>query len=181
MFHLKRLMVATMMLPFGAVLAAGSGPALAQESAPPSTEPMSMPMSSEPAAEPIAKETLGSGQSAVAPDRVLLLSRRTFAPGADSGEHPAPGPVVLFVESGTIGFTVIDGAALVTRAYVEADSDSTPETSEAPEAPETVAEGTEVLLAPGDSVFYDEGVVHTVRNAGDVEAVTLEARLNPPA
>jgi quercetin dioxygenase-like cupin family protein len=177
MYHLKRLIVATVLLPFGAVLAAGAGPAQAQDSAPPSTEPMSMSSDSM-AAEPIAKETLGSGESAVAPDRVLLLSRRTFAPGADSGEHPAPGPVVLFVESGTIGFTVIDGAALVTRAYETPDSS---ETSEAPEGPETVAEGTEYLLSPGDSVFYDEGVVHTVRNAGDVEAVTLEARLNPPA
>ena len=38
----------------------------------------------------ITKEILGQGTSAVAPDRVLLLQRRTFAPGSDSGAHPAP-------------------------------------------------------------------------------------------
>ena len=33
-------------------------------------------------AAPIGKEILGQGASAIAPDRVLLLQRRTFAPGS---------------------------------------------------------------------------------------------------
>ena len=63
----------------------------------------------------ITKEILGQGTSAVAPDRVLLLQRRTFAPGSDSGAHPAARPTVLFVDSGTVEFTVDEGAALLTR------------------------------------------------------------------
>jgi quercetin dioxygenase-like cupin family protein len=113
----------------------------------------------------VAKEILGQGASAVAPDRVLLLQRRTFAPGSDSGAHPAPGPTVLFVDSGTVEFTVVEGAALLTRHGAT--------------EPEPVAAGDEVDLEQGDAVSYDAGVVHDVANAYDDPAVTLEARLNP--
>jgi quercetin dioxygenase-like cupin family protein len=113
----------------------------------------------------IERERLGQGESAAAPGRVLLLARRTFAPGADSGAHPADGPVVLYVESGAVAFEVEDGAALVTRAGATST--------------ETVAAGDEVTLNAGDEVFYDEGVVHDVYNEGSVPAVTIEARLNP--
>jgi quercetin dioxygenase-like cupin family protein len=114
----------------------------------------------------ITKEILGQGGSAVAPDRVLLLQRRTFAPGSDSGAHPAPGPTVLFVDSGTVEFAVDKGAALLTRRGATEQ--------------EPVAAGDEVDLEQGDAVFYDEGVVHDVANVYDDPAVTLEARLNPP-
>lgn len=118
-----------------------------------------------PASSDIEKETLGQGQSAVAPGRVLLLARRTFAPRADSGAHPAPGPVVLFVESGAVEFTVVEGAAVVTRAGT---SDQ-----------EAVPAGSETTLNAGDAVFYDQGVIHQVVNSGTEPAVTLESRLNP--
>jgi quercetin dioxygenase-like cupin family protein len=113
----------------------------------------------------VAKEILGQGASAVAPDRVLLLQRRTFAPGSDSGAHPAAGPTVLFVDSGTVEFTVDEGAALLTRQGATESK--------------LVAAGNEVDLEQGDAVFYDAGVVHDVANAYDDPAVTLEARLNP--
>jgi quercetin dioxygenase-like cupin family protein len=113
----------------------------------------------------VTKVELGRGSSAVAPDRVLILQQRTFAPGADSGAHPAPGPVVLSVSSGRVVFSVVDGAALLTRAGASTQ--------------ETIAAGAEATLQTGDFVFYDQGVVHDVRNDGTDPAVTLEARLNP--
>jgi quercetin dioxygenase-like cupin family protein len=113
----------------------------------------------------IKKEVLGQGTSAISPDRVLLLQRRTFAPGSDSGAHPAPGPTVLYVDSGVVEFTVTDGAALLTRHGSTTS--------------ETVAAGDEVDLNQGDAVFYDQGVVHDVANSYDSPAVTLEARFNP--
>ncbi len=115
----------------------------------------------------VTVEVLGRGASAVVPDRELLLRRRTFAPGASTTPHPADGPVVLAVESGTVGFTVVEGAAQLTRAAAA----GTPGPTEA------VAAGTEAILAAGDAVFYDEGVVHVVRNTGDGVAMTVEARL----
>jgi quercetin dioxygenase-like cupin family protein len=113
----------------------------------------------------ITKELLGQGASAVAPDRVLLLQQRTFAPGSDSGAHPAPGPTVLYVDSGEVEFAVAEGAALLTRQGAGEQ--------------ETIMAGDEVELYQGDAVFYDEGVVHDVANPNTAPAVTLEARLNP--
>ncbi|MDP9359350.1 MAG: cupredoxin domain-containing protein [Chloroflexota bacterium] len=115
----------------------------------------------------VTVEVLGRGGSAVVPDRELLLRRRTFAPGASTTPHPANGPVVLAVESGAVGFTVVEGTAQLTRAAAT----GTPGPTEA------VAAGTEAILTAGDAVFYDEGVVHVVRNTGDGVAVTVEARL----
>jgi len=115
--------------------------------------------------EGVVKTELGRGRSAVAPDRDLILQQRTFAPGASSGAHPAAGPVVLSVASGEVAFTVVDGAALITRAGATTQ--------------ENLAAGSEADLYPGDSVFYDEGVVHIVSNEGTTPAVTIEARLNP--
>jgi quercetin dioxygenase-like cupin family protein len=113
----------------------------------------------------VKAEVLGQTQSAVAPDRVLILQRRTFPPGSASGAHPAPGPVVLYVDSGSVVFTVTEGEAIVTRA----GSTTT----------ETVAAGSQATLATGDEVSYDAGVVHDVSNPGSEQAVTLESRLNP--
>jgi quercetin dioxygenase-like cupin family protein len=113
----------------------------------------------------VTKVALGQGTSALVPDRVLLLQRRTFAPGSDSGAHPAPGPTVLYVDSGVVEFAVDKGAALLTRSGMTQQ--------------EPVAAGTQVELGQGDAVFYDAGVVHDVANPGADPAVTLEARLNP--
>ena len=33
--------------------------------------------------------------------------------------------------------------------------------------------GTEVILAPGDAIFYEDDIVHTARGAGDEETVVL--------
>jgi quercetin dioxygenase-like cupin family protein len=113
----------------------------------------------------VDKAVLGQGVSALDPNRVLLLQRRTFAPGSDSGAHPAPGPTVLYVDSGTIEFGVDTGAALVTR---KGETEAT-----------AVANGERVALEAGDAVFYDEGVVHDVANPNAEPGVTLEARFNP--
>jgi quercetin dioxygenase-like cupin family protein len=113
----------------------------------------------------VKKEVLGQGTSAISPDRVLLLQRRTFAPGSDSGAHPAPGPTVLYVDTGVVEFTVTDGAALLTRHGSTTS--------------ESVASGDTVDLGEGDAVFYDQGVVHDVANTAVDPAVTLESRFNP--
>ncbi len=113
----------------------------------------------------VTKEILGQGAAAVAPDRVLILQRRTFAPGSDSGSHPAPGPTVLYVDSGAIEFGVDEGAALLTR--------------QGETAPQEIAAGDRIALNAGDFVFYDEGVIHDVANPNADPAVTLESRLNP--
>lgn len=152
---LRRIVVASLALVLlGVLIVAAPGMTRAQNSTPS-------------AAAAVKKTALGQFESAVAPGRTLLLQERTFPAGSDSGAHPAPGPVVLYVESGTVTFSVIDGAAMVTK------SGST--------AAQTLAAGNSVQLSAGDAVTYDQGVVHDVKNTGTETAVTIEARLNPTA
>jgi quercetin dioxygenase-like cupin family protein len=151
----RLLRIGTLMAVLGVTLVTGLGLTAAQDATPPG------------AAGGVTTATLGRGTSAVAPDRDLILQQRTFAPGSDSGTHPAPGPVILAVSSGEVEFIVVDGAALLTRAGATTQ--------------ESLAAGSETELYAGDFVFYDQGVVHQVKNDGTEPAVTIEARLNPSA
>jgi quercetin dioxygenase-like cupin family protein len=113
---------------------------------------------------------LGSGMSAGAPGYVLLLSRLTFAPGGSIALHTHPGDAVFFVESGRITWTTGAGTPLLTRAGAATATGT-------PTAPEALAVGEEVVLEPGDAVFYDGQTSHAVRNDGAEDAVVLYSGL----
>jgi quercetin dioxygenase-like cupin family protein len=117
-------------------------------------------------------ETLGRSPSAAAPGYVLLLSRLTFAPGGSIAMHTHPGDAVFYVESGTITWTTGTGSPLLTRAAAGAAI-----AAGTPTPPETLVAGMDVVLEPGDSVFYDGQTSHEVRNDGAGEAVVLYSGL----
>ena len=112
---------------------------------------------------PITDVSLGHGLPANAPGQILNLERITLAPGAAFPVHVHPGAYVVTVESGTLEFPILKGEAIVTRV----GSTST----------ETVTAGTKIVLNAGDSLFEQEGVVHTARNAGTEPVVILAASL----
>lgn len=114
-------------------------------------------------ATPITDISLGHGLPANAPGQVLNLERITLAPGAAFPVHVHPGAYVVTVESGTLEFPILKGEAIVTRV----GSTST----------ETVTVGTKIVLNAGDSLFEQEGVVHTAQNAGKEPVVILAASL----
>jgi quercetin dioxygenase-like cupin family protein len=109
---------------------------------------------------------LGIGHPEAAPDHVLSLRRGIFEPGAYVSLHHHPGALVLYVESGSLVYTVAEGVAIVTRAA----PDGTPGPTE------EVGPGTAATLRPGDTVF-EQGVVHTTVNEGSEPAVVLIAAL----
>ena len=120
-----------------------------------------------PAAE-LTVEALGAGMPASTPGRQLILARATFPAGFTLHAHTHPGPVVVFVESGTYGYTPVAGeAAYVTRAA-------------APGTAEALTTGAEVLLSAGDALFHDEDVAGIDRAVGDEPAVLLLAVLFDP-
>jgi quercetin dioxygenase-like cupin family protein len=120
-----------------------------------------------PGATGITPQPLGSGLPSTAPGLAMGLVQLTYAPGATLNTHTHPGASILYVESGTLTYTLIEGTATVTRA--SADPATPPVT-------ETLATGV-IELAAGDSLFEDADVIHTANNAGEEPAVVLIANL----
>jgi len=125
--------------------------------------------------EPGIHTLLGRGQPAVAPGYALLLQRVNHQPGDVVPTHIHPGAEILYVETGTYGYTDFQGDAFVIRG-----AGATPTAGYAnatPPAAEQAPVGTEILLHAGDSLFQDRGVVHALRVMGDAPASQLLSRL----
>jgi quercetin dioxygenase-like cupin family protein len=114
-------------------------------------------------------ELLGAGLPAAAPGQAIGLTRLTYEAGGSLNAHTHPGASVLFVESGALTYTLIEGTATVSRA---SSQPATPGASMA----EPLTTGTIVLNA-GDSLFEDADVIHTATNQGADPAVVLIANL----
>jgi quercetin dioxygenase-like cupin family protein len=107
-------------------------------------------------------EFLNEGQPAGAPGQSLIVYRVVFSEGA-APSHIHPGTTAGTVESGTFSWTLLAGTVTVTRPGA---------------APEVVTEpGTELVLEPGASLFYNDDVVHTAGAAGAEPASVLVAAL----
>ena len=111
----------------------------------------------------VITQALSAGLPQAAPRQRLVLSRLTVEPGGIGPAHVHPGMTVAYVETGALGWTILQGAATVTRA------DGTVEQVTEP--------GTEVVLGEGDAVAYDGYVAHGARGAADYPTVVLNARL----
>jgi len=98
-----------------------------------------------------------------APGQTVYIARFTIQPGSEIFPHSHPGTTVLSVESGSFGWTLMEGTAHVIRG---AGSGGT--------AVEDIsAPGTDVILEPGDTIYYESDVVHTARGAGDEPTIVL--------
>jgi hypothetical protein len=106
---------------------------------------------------------LGRGLPTAAPGYALSLARVTFPVGSGDMPHTHPGAALVAVESGTMAMTPLEGEPALTRAG----------TAEA----EPLALNAEVLLNPGDAVFFagEHGDVN--RNVGETPLVFLVAAL----
>jgi quercetin dioxygenase-like cupin family protein len=93
------------------------------------------------------------------------MARFTFFPGSEIFSHSHPGSTSLSVESGTFGWTLVAGTTHVIRGAKSGGTD----------AEEITEPGTEVILEPGDAIFYEDDVTHTARCAGDEAAIVNAA------
>jgi quercetin dioxygenase-like cupin family protein len=118
----------------------------------------------------ITPQPLGGGMPSIAPGYAMGLLRLTFEPGATLNQHTHPGVSILFIESGTLTYTLVEGTATVTRA---ATGMATP--GAAPVS-EPVPAG-DIVLNVGDSLFEDADVIHTAQNDGAEPALVLIANL----
>jgi quercetin dioxygenase-like cupin family protein len=112
-------------------------------------------------AAPVTLETLGSVPATDAPGMLLVLLRVTLAPGAVVPAHYHPGQLVVTVESGTLGYTILgEGQSMRAGAGT-------------PTAAEVIAPDTEATFGPGEWFVYEAGTVHMDRNPGNEPAVVL--------
>jgi quercetin dioxygenase-like cupin family protein len=138
-------------------LGATARPAVAQEAT-----PSASPIAVTELAPGVTAEVLSGVPSDRAPGQTLYTARFVFEPGKEIFPHSHPGTTSLTVYSGTFGWTLLKGTAYVIRGAAAG----------ATEVSETLTEpNKEVILNPGDGIYYEDDVVHTARGAGDEPAV----------
>lgn len=111
----------------------------------------------------LTAEVFAAVPSARSPGNTLYVVRLTFQPGAATPPHRHPGTVVFAVESGTLGWTLVSGTAQLVRGSAAGGTATE----------DVTATGADVILNPGDAIFYEDDVVHTARNAGEGPAIVL--------
>ena len=141
-------------------MALGRNPVVrAQEATPPAG-----PIAVNEVAPGVTAEVFAAAPSALAPGQTVYTVRFIFQSGADIFPHSHPGTTVLGVVSGSFGWTLQAGTAHVVRGAAGATPGA---------VQDLTVPGTDVVLEPGDAIFYEDDVVHTARGAGDTEAVVL--------
>ena len=154
---LRRSLVAFGLVAAGALAGASLGSA-----APPERQPVTLPCATN-----AFVQVFGRGAPAAAGGQELVLARVTFEPGGGIGPHTHPGTLVQTVESGTLGFTLVEEGEM---ALMRSGGAGTPA------AAEPLPVGQEVELGPGDW-FVETGMVHTGRAVGDEPVVLVYAGL----
>ncbi len=112
----------------------------------------------------VTAEVFGAAPSSGAPGQTLYLARFTFQPDAEIFPHNHQGTTLLGVESGSLGWTLGAGTAHVVRGAAGGAAGPTEDLT---------APGTDVVLEPGDAIFYEADVIHTARGASDGPTVVL--------
>ena len=105
----------------------------------------------------VTAEVFAGAPSTRAPGQTVYLARFVFRPGGEISAHSHPGTTVLGVASGSFGWTLVEGTARVVRGAAAGATGPTEDLTEP---------GADVILEPGDAIFYEDDVVHTARGAG---------------
>jgi quercetin dioxygenase-like cupin family protein len=112
----------------------------------------------------VTAEILGGVPSGRAPGQTVYTARFIFTPGSEIFPHNHPGTTSLTVVEGTFGWTLVEGTAHVIRGAAAGAIGPVEDITEP---------NTEVILNPGDNIFYEDDVVHTARGAGDESAIII--------
>src|SRR5829696_7854275 len=124
--------------------------------APPEPQPVTLPCATN-----VSAQSFGNAQPATAAGQALVLVRITFGHGGGIGPHTHPGTLVASVESGTLGFTLLDAGEMPIMRSGDAGT---------PAVEEAATTGQEVELSAGDW-FVETGMIHSARTIGDEPAV----------
>ncbi len=153
----RRQLVAFSLAAVSSVLVSAAGSA-----APPEYQPITIPCATN-----AFVQRLSAGAPVGVEGKSLVLVRVRFEPGGGIGPHTHPGTLAQTVESGQLGFTLLEEGEMMMARSGEAGT---------PAVEETVPVGEEVVLGPGDT-FVETGMVHTGRAVGEEPVVLLYAGL----
>jgi hypothetical protein len=158
---MKRIVSRIVLMVILAVMAvpALSGSAAAQELPPPN--PVDLPCVTN-----VSAQMLSSGPVHDS-TQTLVLARIVLDPGGSIGAHTHPGHLAAVVESGTLGFTLLDDGEMTIKRAATADSVATPE---------AIVRDQQIAMSPGDSLF-EMGMVHNAINLDDGQTTYLIAGL----
>jgi quercetin dioxygenase-like cupin family protein len=106
---------------------------------------------------------INEGEPAAASGQSLVLYRIILHDGGEVPAHTTPGTTNLTVESGTLSWTLLAGTVQVARPGAALE--------------QVTAPGTEIVVDPGQSLFYNADVVHVARAVAAVPASLLIAGL----
>ena len=155
---IRQVIALAIILSVGFVSISGRG-AVAQDNPP--SNPIELPCATDVSAQVLGKTPVNDGEM------TLMLVRVIFAPGGSIAAHTHPGTMVITVESGQFGFTVIDEGEMVVNRAATADSEA---------SVEPMAHGEEIVINPGDWTV-ETGMIHTARNLSDEPTTVLLAAM----
>lgn len=112
----------------------------------------------------VTAEVLAAAPSEFTPGKTVYIAYFTFNAGAEIFPHGHPGTTVLAVKSGSFGWTLDQGIAHVIRGAGAGASGP---------IEDITVPGTEVILEPGDEIYYESDVIHTARGASEDGTPTI--------
>ena len=115
----------------------------------------------------VSREVLNTGLPETAPGYALTMTRVVIEPGGVAAAYMHPGMQLIYVESGTIHYTVVSGELPYTLAGEDGQAGFEG----------ILAAGEEMEFGPGDRFTELEGMVHITENRGDVPVVNLASSL----
>lgn len=99
-------------------------------------------------------------------ERNLWTVRLTLPPGAGLPFWTRPGPTVVYVESGVLGFTAVTGAVDLTLGQFPVEHRRN-------------VRGVEYLLNPGETASFGPGVQQSIRNPVTRETSIVVTMISP--
>jgi quercetin dioxygenase-like cupin family protein len=150
---IRRAIVIACLLAAAMVSLPGRG--AAQDNPPP--QPIELPCATHVSAQVLGKTPVNDGED------TLMLVRVIFAPGGSISEHTHPGTMVITVESGSFGFTLVSEGEMTLNRAATADAEA---------STEPMLHGEEVVINPGDWTV-ETGMIHTARNLSDEPTTVL--------
>ncbi len=119
----------------------------------------------------VTREVLNTDLPEMSPGYALTLTRVVIEPGGVAAAHFHPGTQLIYIESGVVLYTVLNGEL----PFMLAGEDGQPGVEGVLRAGETMEFG------PGDRFIEHKDMIHVAENRGDAPVVILAASLLGPS